>query len=114
MTDTPNPVILDRAKPIFQLLFQVSPALPESVDSDIKPIWIAFDVPPRRSHNGCRTTTQEEIDAWRTSITTHHHRPLGRRKDMARNGKMGDEMTTYGHQRGRRHPGVPRLLPRKD
>jgi len=33
---------------------------------------------------------------------------------MARNGKMGDEMTTYGHQRGRRHPGVPRLLPRKD
>jgi hypothetical protein len=42
----------------------------------------------------CRTTTQEEIDGRRTSITTHHHRPLGRRKGMARNRKMGEEMTT--------------------
>lgn len=46
MTDTPNPVIVDPAKPIFQPLFQVSPTLPESVDFDIKPVWIAFGVPP--------------------------------------------------------------------
>jgi hypothetical protein len=64
MTDTPNPVILDPGKHIFQPLFQVSPALPESVDFDIKPIWIAFDVPPAAfPHWVCRTTTQEEIDA---------------------------------------------------
>jgi hypothetical protein len=75
MTDTPNPVIVDPAKPIFQPLFQVSPTLPESVDFDIKPIWIAFDVSPAAfPHWVCRTTTQEEIDAKRTSITTHHHR----------------------------------------
>jgi hypothetical protein len=75
MTNTPNPVILDPAKlktgngdqarfsnPIFSFYGRNplyisaavpgSPALPESVDSDIKPIWIAFDVPPRRSHTG--------------------------------------------------------------
>ena len=50
-------------------------------------------------------TAIHRIDARRTSITTYHHRPLGRRKDMARNGEMGDEMTTHGHQRGRSTPG---------
>jgi hypothetical protein len=46
MTDTADPVIVDPAKQTFQPLFQVSPTLPESVDFDVKPVRIAFDVPP--------------------------------------------------------------------
>jgi hypothetical protein len=46
MSDDPSVVTVDPASPVDRPLFVVSPALPENIEFDIKPVWTAFDVAP--------------------------------------------------------------------
>ena len=46
MTDDPGVVTVDPASPVVQPLFGVSPAKPENIEFDMKPVWAGFDVAP--------------------------------------------------------------------
>ena len=46
MSDDPGIVTVDPASPVVQPLFGISPALPENIEFDMKPVRTAFDVTP--------------------------------------------------------------------